>query len=79
MTTAAALALYGGKKAYNKFGTPKDIRDIKKQRLKDVRKRFKMTPEELKEKIDILENEKRFKELTYEQIAPGRKAAKEAL
>ena len=79
LTTAAALALYGGKKAYNKFGTPKDIRDIKKQRLKDVRKRFKMTPEELKEKIDILENEKRFKELTYEQIAPGRKAAKEAL
>lgn len=93
LTTAAAAAIYGGKKAYKKFGTPKDIgiklykkfrtpkdlRDIKKQRLKDVRKRFKMSPEELKKKIDILENEKRFKELTYEQVAPGRKAAKEVL
>lgn len=79
LTTAAAAAIYGGSKVYKKYRMPQDLREIKKQRLKDVRKRFKMTPEELKEKIDILENEKRFKELTYEQVAPGRKAAKEAL
>ena len=78
-TTAAALALYGGKKAYKKFGTPKDLRDIKKQRLKDLRNRSKLTIEDLKDKIDRLETEKRLKDLTYEQVAPGRKAAKEAL
>jgi len=79
LTAAAALALYGGKKAYKKFGTPKDLRDIKKQRLKDLRNRSKLTIEDLKDKIDRLETEKRLKDLTYEQVAPGRKAAKEAL
>jgi len=79
LTTAAAAALYGGNKLYKKYGTPADIKAIKKQRLRDVRNRFKMTPEELKKKIEVLENEKRLKELTYEQVAPGRKAAKEVL
>ena len=79
LTAAAAATLYGSKKIYKKFRTPEDIRAIKKERLKDSRNRFKISSDKLKEKIARLETEKRLKDLTYEQIAPGRKAAKEVL
>lgn len=78
-TLGTAAVAYGGHKLYKKVRLPEDLRAIKKQKLKDVRNRFKMSPEELKEKIEILENGKRLKDLTYDQIAPGRRAAKEAL
>ena len=79
LTTAAAAALYGGRKLYKKVRLPDDLREIKKQRLKDLRNRSKMPMEMLKNKIERLETEKRLKDLTNEEVASGRRTMKEIL
>lgn len=79
LTAAAAAALYGGSKIYKKNRLPEDLRAIKKQRLKDLRNRSKLTTEQLKEKIERLETEKRLKDLTNEEVSSGRKTLKEIL
>lgn len=79
LTAAAATALYGSKKLYDKVKLPEDLKAIRKQRLKDVRNRSKMSMEKLKNKIERLETEKRLRDLTNEEVAAGRKTMKEIL
>lgn len=45
---------------------------IKKDRKQDVKNRRKLSDAELKRKIERLQTEKRFKELTNEDISPGK-------
>lgn len=79
LTALAAASLYGGKKLYDKVKLPKDLKEIKKQRLKDVRNRSKIPYDKLKEKIERLETEKRLKDLTNEEVSSGRRTMKEIL
>lgn len=51
----------------------------KTERKKDVKNRRTLTTEELKNKIDRMKLEKQFKDLTEEDISPGRKVAKDIL
>lgn len=51
----------------------------KSERKKDVKKRRMLTTEDLKSKIERLKIEKQFKDLTEEDIAPGKKMAKDIL
>lgn len=46
---------------------------IKQERLKDSRNRRKLTEVDLKKKIERLKLEKEFKNLTKEEITPGKK------
>lgn len=52
---------------------------VKTKRKKDVKNRRTLTTEELKSKIDRMKLEKQFKDLTEEDISPGRKVAKDIL
>ena len=65
----------------------KDAKKLEKQRIKDAKKEAKdankhrhtMSDEELLERIGRLEKEKKLRELTESEIAPGAKAAKDIL
>lgn len=52
---------------------------VKAERKKDVKNRRTLTTEELKTKIERMKVEKQFKDLTEEDISPGRKIAKDIL
>ena len=54
-------------------------RKVKASMKKDVKNRRLLTDAELKQKIERIRLQKQLKELTEEEIAPGRKYVKEAL
>lgn len=64
-----------GKKRY----ADDDDRRIKESRRADVKNRRKLSDAELKSKIERIQNEKKLKELTEEDLNPGRKAVNEVL
>jgi len=49
------------------------IRDVKKQRKEDARKRTLLSDKELDAKLERLSKEKRLKELTDSEVSPGKK------
>ena len=46
---------------------------------KDVKNRRLLSDDEIKKKIERIQNQKKLKELTEEELSPGRKAAKRIL
>ena len=50
-----------------------------KQRKKDLKQRRTLTDEEIKQRIERIKLEKQFKEITEDDIAPGRNATKKVL
>lgn len=54
-------------------------RELKRQRNDDYKNRRQLSNADLSAKIERLKNEKKFKELTEEDIHPGKKAAKDVL
>lgn len=66
-----------GKKRNNKSISP-DKKE-KLRRKSDLKKRRTMSDTDLKKKIDRLKMEKEFKNLTEEDIAPGKKATSDIL
>lgn len=52
---------------------------VKAERKRDVKNRRTLTTEELKTKIERMKVEKQFKDLTEEDISPGRKIVKDIL
>ena len=54
-------------------------KQIKKERIKDVKNRRRMTDEELIQKIGRLEREKKLRELTEAEISPGKKATNDIM
>lgn len=59
--------------------TPDGNKKIRDMRLKDVKNRSQMSAKELTERINKLELEKKLKNLTEEQLNPGRTAMKKVL
>jgi len=55
------------------------MKKIKDQRIKDKKYRSLMSDEELFRKLGRLEKEKKFRELTQQEVAPGRTAASKIL
>ena len=55
----------------------KAVRDVKKQRKEDARKRTLLSDKELDAKIERLSKEKRLKELTDSEVSPGNKFVKD--
>ena len=56
-----------------KFSRDQEDNRIKGSRKKDVKNRRKLSDEDLKKKIERLKMEKQLKELTAEEISPGKK------
>lgn len=52
---------------------------VKKQRLSDIKNRRTLSDEDIKKKIERLKLEKQLKDLSEEDVAPGKKAAKEIM
>ncbi len=55
----------------------RQIREVKKQRKEDARKRTLLSDKELDAKIERLSKEKRLKELTDSEVSPGKKFVKD--
>ena len=72
------LGMHWGKRKGSSNSTPSD-RQIKKSRRKDVKNRRKMSDQELVEKIGRLEKEKKLRDLTNEEINPGKKMTSDIL
>lgn len=66
-----------GKKRQGKSQSPN--KTIKNQRKSDLKKRRTMSDADLKKKIERLKLEKQFKDLTEDDISPGKKAVKNIL
>lgn len=64
-----------GKKHYNKV----ENKEIKKARKQDVKNRRKLSDADLKKKIERLQTEKKFKDLTNDDISPGKTMASNIL
>lgn len=56
-----------------------DLKEIKKQRKADVVNRAALSDKELKQKLERIKMEKQLREITQEEIAPGKAAAKQVL
>lgn len=65
----------------SKLGKKKneDNKLIKKSRKKDIKNRRRLSNDELQKKIERLKSEKTLKNLTEEDVAPGRKFVKDVL
>lgn len=66
-----------GKKRNNKTTSPDKKEKVR--RKNDLKKRRTMSDADLKKRIDRLKMEKEFKNLTKEDISPGKKAASDIL
>ena len=64
-----------GKKRRDKSKSPN--KTVKDKRKSDLKKRRTMSDADLKKKIDRLKLEKQFKDLTIEDVSPGKKAVKD--
>ena len=63
----------GGSSARKKSSRDPEDSRIKDSRKKDVKNRRKLSDADLKKKIERLKMEKQLKELTAEEISPGKK------
>ena len=66
-------------KAGQKRRAKQESKAIKESRRKDVKNRRKLSDAELKKKIDRLQTEKKLKDLTNEDLNPGRTEVKKIL
>lgn len=54
-------------------------REIRKSRKQDIKNRRKLSPDEIRKKIERLKLEKELKSLTEENIAPGKKFVSDSM
>lgn len=69
----------GGKEIGEAAKRRKSNREIKKDRITAVKNRRTLDDRELRNRVKRLENEKKLRELTEEDIRPGRKKVKQIL
>lgn len=67
------------KSLQKKRATRKQIRDVKKKRRRAAKNRVILSDAELNARINRLEKEKRLKQLSDEQLSPGKNYAKKTL